>query len=212
MKGIFGTEIGDSYPNQLFITMRKFLLLFAVSALTAAGASAQSSFGIRGGANFFNFAGDDVSENDYNNRVGFHAGVYASLFGEDILSVEPGVFYSVKGTQNDDAFDSRAVLDYVDVPVLVRFRMGEGFNVFAGPQLSFLTNSKFEGDFGGSTVSLDTESVKETDAAIVFGVGYNMPHGFNVQGSYDYGLSPIFKDSDADVYNRGFKVSLGYTF
>ena len=192
--------------------MKKFLFLFSFAALTVSAANAQSGFGIRGGANFFNFGGSDVSENDYTNRVGFHAGIYATILPEGPVSVEPGVFYSVKGSQNDDGFDSRAVLDYVDVPVLVRFRIGEGFNLFAGPQISFLTNSKFEGEFGGSTLSFDTDEIKSTDAGLVFGLGYNLPQGFNVQGSYDYGLTPIFKDSDSDVFNRGFKVSLGYTF
>lgn len=192
--------------------MKKFLFLVSFAALTVSAANAQSGFGIRGGANFFNFGGSDVSENDYTNRVGFHAGIYATILPEGPVSVEPGVFYSVKGSQNDDGFDSRAVLDYVDVPVLVRFRIGEGFNLFAGPQISFLTNSKFEGEFGGSTLSFDTDEIKSTDAGLVFGLGYNLPQGFNVQGSYDYGLTPIFKDSDSDVFNRGFKVSLGYTF
>jgi len=192
--------------------MKKFLFLVSFAALTVSAANAQSGFGIRGGANFFNFGGSDVSENDYTNRVGFHAGIYATILPEGPVSVEPGVFYSVKGSQNDDGLDSRAVLDYVDVPVLVRFRIGEGFNLFAGPQISFLTNSKFEGEFGGSTLSFDTDEIKSTDAGLVFGLGYNLPQGFNVQGSYDYGLTPIFKDSDSDVFNRGFKVSLGYTF
>ncbi|MBN7811682.1 PorT family protein [Algoriphagus sp. H41] len=192
--------------------MKKFLLLFSVGTLIAAGASAQSAFGIRGGANFFNFGGEDVSENDYTNRAGFHAGIYASFMGEGPVTIEPGVFYSIKGTQNDDGLDSRAILDYVDVPILLRFRVGEGFNLFAGPQVSFLTKSKFEGDIGDSTVSFETDAVKETDAGLVFGLGYNLPRGFNIQGSYDYGMTPIFKDSDSDVYNRGFKVSLGYTF
>jgi hypothetical protein len=103
-------------------------------------------------------------------------------------------------------------LNYVDVPLILRLKFGDGFNVFGGPQVSFLTNSKFEGDFGGSTVSIDTNNIKDTDAGLVFGLGYNLPKGINIQGSYDYGLTPIFKDSNADVYNRGFKVSLGYTF
>lgn len=192
--------------------MKKFLLAFSIAVLAGATANAQTGFGIRGGANFFNFGGEDVSENNYTNRAGFHAGVYASILGGGPITVEPGVFYSIKGTQNDDALNSRAVLDYVDVPVLVRFKIGEGFNVFGGPQVSFLTKSKFEGDLGGSTYSFNTDTVKETDAGLVFGLGYNLPQGFNIQGSYDYGMTPIFKDSDADVYNRGFKVSLGYTF
>ncbi|MDX5338425.1 MAG: PorT family protein [Cyclobacteriaceae bacterium] len=192
--------------------MKKILVFLLASAFGISFASAQSSVGFRGGVNMFNFGGSDVSENSYTNRVGFHAGVYADLMSESAISIEPGIFYSVKGTQNDDAINSRAILNYVDIPVLFRLRVGEGFNVFAGPQFSFLSGSKFEGDFGDSTVSLDTDSIKDNDSAIVFGLGYNLPKGFNIQGSYDYGLTPIFKNSDADVYNRGFKVSLGYSF
>ena len=192
--------------------MKKVFLVLSIALLTGLSATAQSGFGIRGGANFFNFGGDDVSENDYTNRTGFHAGIYASLLGEGPVSIEPGIYYSIKGTQNNDAANTRAVLDYVDIPVLLRLKLGEGFNVFGGPQLSFLTNSKFEGDFGGSTVSINTNNIKETDAGLVFGLGYNLPKGMNIQGSYDYGFTPIFKNSDADVYNRGLKVSLGYTF
>lgn len=192
--------------------MKKIFLILSLATLLGVSAKAQSGIGIRGGASFFNFGGDDVSENDYTNRAGFHAGIYASILGAGSISIEPGVYYSVKGTQNDDVANTRAILDYVDVPVLLRLKFGEGFNVFGGPQVSFLTNSRFEGDFGGSTISLDTDSVKDTDAGLVFGLGYNLPKGLNIQGSYDYGITPIFKNSDADVYNRGFKVSLGYTF
>ena len=191
-----------------------FLLAFGLLGIHFAQAQSGTSagFGIRGGANFFNFGGEDVSENNYTNRTGYHAGVYASILAANRIAIEPGVYYSVKGTQNDDAVNSRAVLDYVDVPLLLRMYVSDGFNLFAGPQVSFLTKSKFESDFGGSTVSIDTNSIKDTDMGLVFGLGYNLPKGFNVQGSYDLGLTPIFENSDADVYNRGFKFSLGYSF
>lgn len=174
--------------------------------------SAQSSFGIRGGGSFFNFGGDDARENDYTNRAGFHAGLYASFNATGTVSVEPGLYYSVKGSQADNAINSRAVLNYVDVPVLFRLKAGEGFNIFAGPQLSFLTDSKLEGDVGDSSFSFGTQQVRETDAGLIVGLAYNLPHGLNIQGSYDYGMTPVFKDSEAAIYNRGFKVSLGYTF
>jgi opacity protein-like surface antigen len=138
--------------------------------------------------------------------------LYNSLFIGNSIAIEPGVFYSVKGTQNDDFANSRAILKYVDVPVLLRVYLSEGLNVFAGPQLSFLTSSKFEGDLFGSTVSFDTESVSNSDFGVLMGLGYNLPKGLNLQASYNYGLSPVFKNSNVDVYNRGFQFSLGVTF
>lgn len=95
--------------------MKKLMFLPAFGLLGVQFAQAQSpsrgGFGIRGGANFFNFGGDDVSENNYSNRTGFHSGVYASIFASSRIAIEPGVYYFVKGTQNDDAVNSRAVLD-----------------------------------------------------------------------------------------------------
>ncbi|WP_073572340.1 porin family protein [Algoriphagus zhangzhouensis] len=192
--------------------MKRIVLSLSMLLLVTFAVNAQSSLGIRGGGSFFNFGGEDARENDYINRAGFHAGLYASFNGGGAVAVEPGVYYSVKGTQADNAINSRAILNYVDVPLLFRLKAGDGFNVFAGPQLSFLANSKFEGDLGDSTFSFETENVRNTDVGIVVGLGYNLPHGLNIQGSYDYGMTTVFKDSDADIYNRGFKLSLGYTF
>jgi opacity protein-like surface antigen len=197
--------------------MKKISLIFTLAALISFGAQAQDydkrgGFGLRGGASFFNFGGDNSSDNDYNNRIGYHVGLYNSFFLGSSIAIEPGVFYSVKGTQNDDLVNSRAILNYVDIPVLLRLYLTEGLNVFGGPQVSFLAGSSFEGDLFGSTVSFDTESVNNTDLGLLLGVGYNLPKGLNLQAAYNYGVSPVFKNSNVDVYNRGFQVSLGLTF
>ena len=206
--------------NQLLFIMKNSILLLAVIALFTFDIQAQSvqrsdaagGFGVRGGVNFFNFGGEDASNNDYTNRAGFHAGVYTNLFLGSRIAIEPGVYYSVKGSQNDNFADTRSVLNYVDVPLLLRFYVADGLNIFGGPQASFLVSSRFEGDFFGTTYTYDTEAITKTDLGVVVGVGYNLPKGLNLQGSYDFGTSPVFKDSDAKIYNRGFKVSLGYSF
>lgn len=209
-----------SQTNLLFI-MKKLSLLVVMMGIGIIATQAQmrspaeeqnASFGVRGGANFFNWSGSDISSNDYTNRVGFHAGIFANMFVVDNFAIEPGVYYSVKGTQNDDFADSRAVLNYLDVPILLRFYVGEGFNFFAGPQGSILLGSKFEADVLGNTLGWNTDAINDIDAGVVFGLGYNLPIGLNLQASYDLGLTPVFKDSQADVYNRGFKVSLGVSF
>ncbi|MBS9522922.1 PorT family protein [Litoribacter ruber] len=201
--------------------MKKLILgvLAAVSLSFSANAQMRTpaadqvaTVGIRGGANFFNWGGSDASNNGYTNRTGFHAGLYGNMFVTDRFSIEPGAYYSVKGTQNDGFANSRAVLDYIDVPILLRFYATDGLNFFAGPQGSILLRSRFEGDLFGNTFVWDTNNVNSLDAGLVFGLGYNLPMGLNLQGSYDLGLTPVFQDSNAEIYNRGFKVSLGYSF
>lgn len=196
--------------------MKKLTLILAVMTLFTWHANAQSEgrggLGVRGGGNFYTFGGGDISDDNYTNRTGFHLGLYATIFVAESFAIEPGAYYSMKGTRNDDFVNSRALLDYIDVPVLARLYLTEGLNLFAGPQLSFLASSSFEGDLFGSTVSFDTNNVRETDYGVVVGLGYNLPKGLNVQGSYSYGMAPVFKNSNSDVYNRGFNLSVGLTF
>ncbi|MCL6260738.1 PorT family protein [Aquiflexum sp. TKW24L] len=197
--------------------MKKVSLIFALFLAFSLQLQAQDSdkkggLGIRAGAGFFSFGGEDASNNDYDNRIGYHVGLYNTFFLGSSIAIEPGVFYSIKGTQNEDFANSRAVLNYVDIPVLLRLYVTDGLNIFLGPQVSFLTSSKFEGDLFGSTVAFDTESVRSTDMGMLLGVGYNLPKGLNIQASYNYGLSPVFKNSNVDVYNRGYQLSLGFTF
>ncbi|MEX2511308.1 MAG: porin family protein [Cyclobacteriaceae bacterium] len=201
--------------------MKKIGFILTFVSLLSIGAHAQertpaseqkASFGVRGGASFFNWSGEDISSNDYGNRVGFHAGIYGNMFVANGFAIEPGLYYSVKGTQNDDFVNSRAVLNYVDVPILLRFYATDGLNFFAGPQGSILLSSKFEADALGNTFDWETDAINDIDAGLVFGVGYNLPIGLNLQASYDLGLTPVFKDSEADVFNRGFKLSLGVSF
>lgn len=190
------------------------IMIFAVSAnaqMRTPASEQVSSFGVRGGVNFFNWGGDDGTDNDYTNRAGFHAGLYGNMFVTDRFSIEPGAYYSVKGTAADNIVESRSVLTYVDVPILLRFYASDGLNIFAGPQGSILLDSKLEGDAFGQTFTFDTDDINKLDAGLVFGLGYNLPMGLNLQGSYDLGLTPVFKDSDANVYNRGFKISLGFS-
>jgi len=198
--------------NAILAIAAVMVISISANAQTRTPASDQvSSFGVRGGVNFFNWGGDDASGNDYTNRAGFHAGIYGNMFVTDRFAIEPGAYYSVKGTQADNAVDSRSILNYVDVPILLRFYATDGLNIFAGPQGSILLNSKFEGDAFGQTWTVDTDDINDLDAGLVFGIGYNLPMGLNLQGSYDLGLTPVFKNSDAEVYNRGFKISLGFS-
>jgi hypothetical protein len=99
-------------------------------------------------------------------------------------------------------------LGYIDLPVLLRLKLIPAINVFAGPQFSFLASRNYQ---LGNVVSNSTEPIKGYDVAGVVGAQVVLPLGFNVQASYDIGLSSL-NYFDTDVKNRVFKVSLGYTF
>ncbi len=182
--------------------MRKILTAIFLVGFVA---TAQAQFGVRAGFNSANF-----SDTNFDSKSGFHLGAYYTI-GADFLSVEPGIQYSQKGYQGTeigtgDPIDEQ--LSYVDIPVLVRLKLIPAINIFAGPQVSFLASRNYQ---LGDTSSSSTEVIRGYDMAGVVGAQVRLPLGFNVQASYDIGLTSL-NYFDTDVKNQVFKVSLGYSF
>lgn len=182
--------------------MKKFLLLiFSIGLIS----TAQAQFGIRAGLNSTTF-----SDTNFDSRLGFHVGGYYKLKA-GLVAIEPGIQFSqkgYKGTDGQSGDDVNERLNYIDIPVLVRVNIIPAVNIFAGPQGSLLISRNYE---LGNSSSTSTEVVKGYDIGAVLGVGVNLPLGFNVQGSYDLGISDL-NYFNTDVKNRGFKLSIGKDF
>ncbi|KAA3436637.1 porin family protein [Rufibacter hautae] len=163
-------------------------------------------------------------------RQGFHAGAYLSIPLSNGFEFEPGVQYSQKGmvlegrVPGDAAQFANAKVtltnkaEYIDVPLLAKVYLGSGFNLFAGPQVSFLLSNKVNvnaGAFGFSAYNNDFEwqnSQRKVDVGMSAGAGYQFQNGLNVGGSYDMGFTTIDEGADYKSYNHGFKASVGFRF
>lgn len=221
--------------------MKKQILLFAsiiISTLSIAQVS--PSFGVRGGLSYAGMRGDAVNNLknmlDFangmittNDRTGFFAGGYASIPVSSLLSVEPAVYYSQKGYElrgdlNVKGMDflganAKAKLNsqYIDVPVLLKADMN-GFQVFAGPQISYLVKADLRTTAGVLGFDLLNRTIDASDqfnrwdAAITGGIGYKFANGFNVTASYDHGLSKVDANQNMNSYNKAFKVGVGLSF
>lgn len=182
--------------------MRKILLVFFLFGTIA---TAQAQFGVRAGFNSANF-----SNTNFDAKSGFHLGAYYTI-GADFISIEPGIQYSQKGYQGEEAGTGKAVeekLGYIDIPVLVRLKLIPAVNIFAGPQASIFASSDYQ---LGDQSSDSSEAIKGYDIGGVFGAQVKLPLGFNAQASYDIGFTSL-NYYDTDVKNQVFKISLGYTF
>ena len=218
--------------------MKNTILLISFVLISTFGFSQVSPvFGVKAGVLSSGLRGDAVS--NFNNILdftngkvitknftGFFAGGYASLPMSENLSIEPGIYYSLKGYEMDGAIGlkgmsflgpkAKAILQsqYVDVPVLLKGNFG-GFQIFAGPQISYLTQSNLKTTAGILGVNLLNKSMDVTsqfnrwDVGLTGGIGYQFSNGLSLSASYDYGLSKVDANQNVNAFNRAIKVGIG---
>jgi len=182
----------------------------AVFGLTSVNAQ-EVKFGAKAGVNFATIGGDDTG--DLSSRTGFHVGGVAEIGISEKFSVQPELVYSAQGATEDfEGVDVDWKFDYLNVPVMAKYMVADGFSIEAGPQIGFLLSAKVEG--GGEEVDIKDE-VSGIDFGFGFGAGYKMESGLNFSARYNLGLSNIndFEGSD-DFSNQNnvFQISVGYFF
>jgi hypothetical protein len=194
--------------------MRPALLALLFTVAGAAPVAAQMTYGARMGVNFADVSFDADEDVPTSARKGLLAGVFVTI-PLGWLTVQPEALYTVKGTSLDPAgFTTDYIVDYVEVPVLVRLRLPRNAYVVAGPAMAFRLRARNRIAFSGSTEEFDLgEKVESFDLGIVGGVGLDIRR-WVVDARYTHGLSDIDTDSSDDVRlrNRVFSVSAGIRF
>ena len=174
-------------------------MLFIVLAIFCYIANAQDeptnksqiSFGLKVGPNFSLITGDDTD--DFDGKFGFHTGGVIEFSISEQFSIQPELMYSAQGDKGTfDGMEIKFKLDYLNLPVMAKYYVAEGFSLEVGPQIGFLLSADAEG--GG--ISIDIKDVmKDIDFGLNFGVGYRMENGLNFSGRYYVGISNIFDSS-----------------
>ncbi len=188
-----------------------------------------SKFGIRLGGNAnswtnefpaLEFEGQFVFPDDWSVAFGGHGGLYVNIRLSELVALEPGVFYTLKGTgtilnTGGSDIEGNVQSSYLDLPLLLRLYVADGFNIIIGSQFSYHLNSKFDFVVDGSTI-IDAEdisdSISEFDFAPVLGLGYEFPNGINLNLTGDLGLLTVDAFDELSTFNRNIKFSVGFNF
>ncbi len=226
--------------------MKKILLAIIITAtLFLPNLQAQDNikYGFKAGLNVSDWGGDAAATItdlvsltnvfETNPNFGFHVGSFMEIPVGGGLVIEPALLYSQKGIKVKgrlpeslpgiiDLLNVNATITnrahYIDMPIVAKYYVNEGFNIFAGPQLSYLASNKLNVEAGalGFNVlnqALDiNEGFRKLDVAMTAGLGYKLPNGFSLSASYDFGLTSLDDRNSFDVFNRVAKVSVGYMF
>ncbi|WP_424494467.1 porin family protein [Salinimicrobium sp. GXAS 041] len=222
--------------------MRKHLLLGFLSILTFGSVKAQEiNFGVKGGLNISNLHSsntpvDEITES----RTGFHAGAFGELRFSNLFALQVEALYSQQGAtttiayipidppgelgyfkqsytkqQNQD-LEAKGRYDYLNLPVLAKFYVYKGLNVYGGPQLSVLLSAKDEYESVENDVK---DQLDPFDFGLNGGVGYQFEMGLFFSASYYWGINNISHIDysnvlgyDINIHQGAFQFSTGYRF
>ncbi len=188
--------------------MKKVIIASAMLLGTVLGVNAQANFGITGGLNISSLRGDAVSNSDVTSLFGGNLGFAAAIPAGTNFFVQPEVKFSQEGAKSQN-FDSKLFLNYVNVPLMLKYKGNSGLFGEVGPQVGFLISAKNK----TPNVSIDVkDSYKSTNFSAVGGLGYFLDENVSVGLRYALGLSNILENNNSDVKSSTFSVNLHYFF
>jgi hypothetical protein len=187
-------------------------------AASASAASAQLVIGAKLGATFSKVDVDDDETNE--SRLTSFGGGGFIRFGLGGLSIQPEILALTKGTEFDSSGDDdgKIKLDYVEIPILVRFGLGQLY-LMAGPSIGFDIGCEIEAEgldssFDCDEAGADVFDRSKTDFGLTGVAGFELgigPGSLFVEGRYTHGLSDLDKSDQFKAQNRSFGVFAGFS-
>jgi len=212
--------------------MRK-LLFIALALITATSVDAQRRhyrqqrssdnfnnirFGVTAGANFANTVSSRNSDFSTQTKTGVNAGLFLEIPIIYPFSFVPEVLYSQKGYRAQTVvgnFTQRA--NFIDVPLLAKFKLAPVFNVYVGPQLSFLmsTRNTYYDGFLPVNESRYVYNGDKTFVGGVAGISLDLNKNIDLRGRYTIDFqenNPNGSSGVPDYRNQVWQVGLGIKF
>ncbi|MDR2969692.1 MAG: PorT family protein [Tannerellaceae bacterium] len=132
------------------------------------------------------------------------------------IGIETGIYYSGYGTKNIDIANlnekQTIELDYIQVPIAAKYYLYKGFNIFAGPQITYIINE--------SVKPVHTSLAYNKDLSVngLIGAGYQFKFGLTFSAAYILGVTSIAQPiyaANENTYNRrnqAFQFNMGWRF
>lgn len=174
--------------------------------------------GIAGGFNFSNTVDAYNADFATSTIVGAHVGLTFDIPIIYPLSFAPEVLFSQKGYKAETVYGTfKQRTNYIDVPLLAKFRVVPGFNFVVGPQLSFLTSTTNTFDNGFDRVYEDHYNDRGDKSYVsgVIGVGIELNRNVELRGRYAIDLGENHSNGFSDIpdyRNQVFQLGLGFKF
>jgi hypothetical protein len=191
-----------------------FLLMVATTVTTLASAQGFRA-GIKAGANMNKVSGQSFKDGF---DLSYHVGGFAEIDFNKKWGIQPELLWSQSRTTRSSGFnaiysgilnpnsDQDIRLDYLAIPILLRYNVGSMLSLNAGPQFGILINQN------DNLLQNGQKAFKNGDFAMVFGGQLNFDF-VRIYGRYNIGLQNINDIDNKDKWtNQQIQLGIGLRF
>jgi hypothetical protein len=198
--------------------MKRIFLVATALVLFSAGSFAQGGFrlGVKAGANLNKITGQSFNDGF---DLSYHVGGFAEIDFNQKWGIQPEVLWSqstTKRTNFDNLYptivnstvskDQKINLDYLAIPILLRYNVGKMVTLNAGPQFGILINQD------KSFVQNGQAAFKNGDFSMVLGGQLNF-NFLRIYGRYNIGLQNLNDLGNQDKWtNQQIQMGIGLRF
>ncbi|AWA30435.1 PorT family protein [Flavobacterium magnum] len=180
-------------------------------------------FGVKAGINLSNVYDDNDNDFVADSKVGFAGGAFLTIPIGQVLGFQPEVMYSEKGFKVTGSFlgsdyEYKRTNTYIDIPLQLQFKASPVFSILAGPQFSYLIQTKNNFNDGQFTneqeADINGENYKKNIFGFTVGADLNFDNFvISARGAWDISKT----DSDGGSSNINYKnqvlqLAVGYAF
>lgn len=205
--------------------MKKLISIIVFFMLCLVANAQVIQYGIKAG---MNLSGE--SEHEYpaytfegsGYTTGFALGCVVNYQLSHSLDMEADLMYSMQGMKDDitimegnEGFerqvDYKIRSHYMNLPIVLKYFVMDGFYIECGPQVGYLLSKKDEAENIDMTNSFDASNTKKVDFSILGGLGMVFKNNMFIDARYIHGMtdtSQLYKGGR----NRTFQIVLGYYF
>ncbi len=194
--------------------MKKNLVFLVTFLLIGVFAQAQAGFrlGVKAGANLNKITGQSFNSG-YD--LSYHLGGFAEIDFTKKWGIQPELLWSQSKTTRTSGVnpiyqnvltpgaDQQIQLDYILIPILLRYNVGKMITLNAGPQFGILINQN------NNLLVNGQDAFKKGDFSMVFGGQINLTT-LRIYGRYNIGLNNINDiDSKEKWTNQQIQLGIG---
>lgn len=162
--------------------MKKTLLFLAFIIVTSISFAQNASYGVRIGLNISNLDFEPDPAFDNQHRNGFAIGFFGEYDLSASLAIAPEVQFSAEGAKEQEIR-----IDYIQAPILIKYRIGDRLIVGAGPMV-------------GVKVHEYDDGFKNFAFSGAGGLEFMITDEIFVDARYYYGFTNVLDDDNPSGY------------